>query len=185
MVGQSKVKSVVKHAPYGIVLWCADRVRLVSFAAAHLLTVNLQTVNNGRIAGDMPLAAGVANSRRWPMISREVTAGRILRSQRPRVGRVERHDFLLTFTSGLHVDATVSTRALTESRVIRADHLVELFEKTLTNQMTKTDLLDCFVSIARPAVVSGAERNSDSDLYEIADTCNRLVTALAARQLNV
>jgi hypothetical protein len=166
--------------PYLIVLWCADTSRLASFAGAHLLDEGLQTVNHGRIAGDVPVAVGVANLRRWPIISREVAAAGLLRSRRPSVRVAERHDFLLTFTSGSLVDATAPVHAIAQSRVIAADELLGVVQSTSPNSMTKTEVLNLFASAARPAIMSGERRKSDTDLGRVADTCQRLITALAS-----
>jgi len=166
--------------PFTIVLWCADALRFASFAGAHLLHEGLVAVNNGRIAGDIPVKIGVGNSRRWPILSREVAAAGLLRSRRPSVRTTERHDFLLTFTSGSNVDASASLHALVQSRVIAADELLTLLEAVSPNTMSKNEVISLFMSVARPANTTGEQRHSVTDLNYVADTCQRLITALAS-----
>lgn len=192
--------------PYTIVLWCADAARFVSMVGAHLLTEGILAANAGRIDDEVPVAVGVANARRWPVLSRTVAARGVIFARSPQVTTRERHDFLLTFAdvsgrdaSGLDasgLDATLldTTRAPSANlRVIRAADLVEALEAApAPSTMSKAEALALFSSVARERVVDGAreersitatqtatDTDGEADVHEIADCCQRLVRALA------
>jgi hypothetical protein len=165
--------------PYLIVLWCADTARLASFAGAHLLHEGLSAINSGRIGGDIPVVVGVANTRRWPIFSREVAARGFLRARQPRVNVRERYDFFLSFTSGAEVDAAAPMRYLVKSGVIAADELLAVLETTSPSAMSKSEVIDVFMSAARPITMAREQHNYHTDLAHVADTCQRLITALA------
>jgi len=166
---------------YTIVLWCADKSRFTSFAAAHLLSEGLLVANQGRI-DDIPVRVGVANAQRWPIFSREVSTRGVLRSFRPRVDTFERHDFMLTFGSG-GVDGRGS-RLGDDTPVIRAANLVRAIEDVSLDALPKPDVIALFSSVAQLGIgVEAGDHDlrptrSGVDLRSLADTCQRIVTAL-------
>lgn len=169
---------------YTIVLWCADKLRFTSFAAAHLLSEGLLVANQGRI-DDIPVRVGVANAQRWPIFSREVSTRGVLRSFRPRVDTFERRAFMLTFGSG-GVDGRGS-RLGDDTPVLRAANLVRAIEDVSLDAEPKPDVIALFSSVAQlgTGVEAGeagdhAPRPTRSgvDLRSLADTCQRIVTAL-------
>lgn len=164
------------NQPYTIVLWCADTTRFASMVAAHLLNEGIVAANRGRIDDEIPMAIGVANTGRWPVFSREVAAGGILRHRRPRVSTVDRHDFLLTLSSGFEVDARFAPRSALP--VIDALQLAHAFEAVTPSALNKNEVLKVLNDASRPSVAA-MRRRVNVDVNYIADTCQRLVSALA------
>ena len=164
--------------PYTIVLWCADASRLSSFAGAHLLHQGLIAANSGRVGDEIPVAVGVANARRWPIVSREVSARGVLRARRPRVATQHRIDYLLTFASGTRVDAGGANLAVPDTRVIPAVELVERLERVSPSNMPKNDIVALFAFASLQAQHAAAARERHVDLRHVADLCQRLVAAL-------
>ncbi|MFZ9869431.1 MAG: hypothetical protein ACO3EV_06755, partial [Ilumatobacteraceae bacterium] len=90
--------------PYTIVLWCADVDRFTSMVASHLLSEGISAANSGRIDDEIPVTIGLADWRRWPIFSREVSASGLIRVRAPRV-TTPRHDYLFTVFSGQFVES--------------------------------------------------------------------------------
>jgi hypothetical protein len=164
---------------FTIVLWCADVARLASMAMSHLLAEGIHAVDHGRIDNPLPITVGVANSRRWPMFSREVSAKGIIRHRQPRVATAERHDFLLTVTSSQHVDAAGAPERVRQAPVIDANELLAALESLTPSGRDARELLKVFDSVAQPAKTTPSQREEKVDLHQIADCCQRLVSALA------
>ncbi|MFM7082202.1 MAG: hypothetical protein ACKOYI_09650 [Actinomycetota bacterium] len=164
--------------PYTIVLWCSDFSRFASMVGAHLLGEGLHAANRGRIDDEIPIVVGVANARRWPIFSREVSSTGLVRYRFPRVGTTERYDYLLTFTSGKHVDATNAPASA--HSVIDANHLVQALESLSPSELSRLEVISIFAGASQPAVTSSQHIANDKvQLREIADTCQRLIIALA------
>jgi hypothetical protein len=163
---------------YTIALWAADADCYVSFAAAHLLHEGLQVANRGRLDDVIPISVGVANARRRPILSREVSARGLIFSREPLVTSPERYDYLLTFTSGDQVDSLRFRGPSPSPQVIDGKVLLEVLEGVSPISMSKHDVLALFSSVARPAVRISRPSETYIELGHIADTCQRLVTAL-------
>jgi len=147
--------------------------------ASHLLSEGLIVANSGRIDNDIPVAIGVANGRRWPIVSREVSARGIIRSRSPRIITTERHDYLLTIGSGQHVDNDGAPPHVRESRVIPIEALVAALESVSPSQMSRGEVLGLFDRVAQVSIGGTAPRNVGKEgLQEVADTCQRLVSSL-------
>jgi len=166
--------------PYTIVLWCADTARFASMVASHLLSEGLQAANHGRIDDDIPVAIGVANARRWPIFSREVSASGIIRSRIPRINTPQRSDYLLTITSGVTVDNAGAPTQARESRVIVIDSLIAALEDVSPTQMSRSEIITVFDAVAHQPM-RGAHQNGVGarSVHDIAEACQRLVSALA------
>ena len=164
---------------YTIVLWCADTARFVSMVASHLLSEGLIVANNGRIDNDIPVAIGVANGRRWPIVSREVSARGIIRSRSPRIITTQRHDYLLTIGSGRHVDNAGAPPRVRESRVIPIAALVAALESVSPSQMSRGEVLGLFDGVAQVPIRGAAPHDVGKEgMHEVADICQRLVRSL-------
>jgi len=166
--------------PYTIVLWTADANRFVSFTAAHLLHEGLEVANQGRIDDEIPVVVGVANARRLPIISREVSARGLIFGRDPVVATAERHDYLLTLTSNDYVDARRFRVPTTKPRVINAEQLLKALEPVSPQSMSKTDVLSIFASVSQVAQPISTPNNNKVKLNEVADLCLRLVEAFSS-----
>ncbi len=162
---------------YSIVLWCADSFRFSSMVASHLLSEGILAINRGRIDDEIPVVVGVANARRWPIFSREVAVRGVIRGRTPRVTTAERHDYLLTVGSGMVVDSANAPRG--DLRVIDAAALVDALEDVAASELSKDEVLTLFNSVAKPASASTRDTGSVMNVRDIADVCQRLVSALA------
>lgn len=168
--------------PYTIVLWCADRSRFLSMVGSHLLSEGLAVANRGRIENRVPVAIGVANSRRWPIFSREVSASGIIRSRTPRVATPQRHDYLLTFASGRHVDNGGAPPQARDSRVIPIHDLLSTVEtiSPRPTQLRRDEVVGLFDRASYDAVPADSNHGSgESTVHDVAELCQRLVSALA------
>jgi len=166
--------------PYTIVLWCADTARFASMVASHLLSEGLLVANHGRIDDDIPVTIGVANARRWPIFSREVSAKGIIRSRTPRVSTPQRHDYLLTITSGQDVDSAGAPPQIRGSRVIPISELVTALEFVSLSQLSREQIITLFDEVARAPKPGRPHTGVDADnAHNIADLCQRLISALA------
>ena len=168
--------------PITLILWCADTSRLVSMMASHLLHEGLLAVNQGRIDDQVPVMIGVANQRRWPIFAPEVTARRFLRSRSPRPLTAQRHDFLLTFTSGKAVDSQGAPVQAREAPVIEAHALATALSTVAPSACSSDAILELFNSVGQTATITSRQRMTSQievDLYVVADQCQRLVAALA------
>jgi len=162
---------------YSIVLWCADAYRFSSMVASHLLSEGILTTNRGRIDDEIPIVVGVANARRWPIFSREVAVRGVIRGRTPRVTTAERHDYLLTVGSGTVVDSANAPRV--DLPVIDAAALVDALEGVSPSALSKREVLGLLNSVAKPASASTTGAGSVMNVRDIADVCQRLVSALA------
>ena len=162
---------------YTVVLWCADTSRFASVVGWHLLREGILAANRGRIDDDIPLVVGVANARRWPVYSREVTARGLICARSPRVTTQERYDFLVTFASMTDVDAANAPSP--ELPVIAATDLVRVLESVVPSELPKAEVLRLFEAVARRPTASPKSRKNSSSAREIADVCQQLVSALA------
>lgn len=169
-----QVGQYVSH-PYTIVLWCADTTRFASMVAAHLLHEGITTANRGRIDDEIPIVVGVANATRWPVFSRQVAASGVLYHRLPRVKTAERYDYLLTFLSGVHVDAK---RAPSTFPVADGLQLANAFETVAPSTLRKDEVLQVLDQTSRPSVTSMRQR-AKVDVDYIANTCQQLISALA------
>ena len=166
--------------PYTIVLWCADTARFASMVASHLLSEGLLVANHGRIDDDIPVAIGVANARRWPIFSREVSAKGVIRSRTPRVSTPQRHDYLLTITSGQDVDSAGAPPQIRGSRVISISELVAALELVSPSQLSRDQIITLFDEVARaPKPGRTHDGVGANNVHSIADVCQRLISALA------
>lgn len=164
---------------YTIVLWCADTSRFASMVASHLLSEGLVVANHGRI-DDLPVTIGVANARRWPIFSREVSAKGVIRSRTPRVSTPQRHDYLLTITSGQDVDSAGAPLQIRGSRVIPISELVAALELVSPSQLSREQIITLFDEVARASKPGRPHTGGDADnAHNIADDCQRLISALA------
>ena len=161
---------------YSIVFWCADTSHLSSLAGAHLLRAGFSTANRGRVGNEIPITVGVASSRRLPIVSREVSARGLLQPRRPKVATRERFDYLLTFGSGVHVEAGGLAREVANAQVIAAHELVEQLHTLSPNAMPKGDIVTLLNQVAKPPR-HVAVRCGDSDVSTAAELCQRLVLA--------
>jgi hypothetical protein len=166
--------------PYTIVLWVADANRYISFAAAHLLHEGLSVANQGRIDNEIPVSVGVANARRRPIISREASASGLIFGRDPVVSTPERHDYLMTFTSGNQVDALRFRAPTTTPRVIVGEQLMSALDGTSPQSMSKTEVLSLFNSVSQTAQPISTADYGKPELRIVADLCLRLVEALAS-----
>ena len=161
---------------YSIVLWCADTSRFASVVGWHLLREGLSTANRGRIDDEIPLIVGVANACRWPVYSREVTSRGLICTRTTRVTTEERYDFLITFASKNDVDSANAPRG--DLRVIDAAALVDALEGVSPSALSRREVLELLNSVAKPASASTTGAGSVMNVRDIADMCQRLVSAL-------
>lgn len=164
---------------YTVVLWLADANRFLSFVVAHLLHEGLAAANRGRIDDEIPVAVGVANARRRPMISRAVSSSGLLFGRDPEVTTGERHDYLLTVASGDEVDALNFRAPTVQPRVIRASDLLAALEAISPGALSKTEVLSLFASLARDARAITNPNTDSIDLSATAELCQRVVAALS------
>jgi hypothetical protein len=163
---------------YTVALWCADTSHLSSFAGAHLLRAGLSTANRGRAGDEIPVVVGVASSRRLPILSREVSARGLLQPRRPKAATHERFDYLLTFGSGVHVEAGRLAREATNAQVLDAHELVEHLDGLSPRSMPKGDVITVFNRVAKPPRHVTVRCGDTTDVRTVAALCQRLVLAL-------
>jgi len=89
----------------------------------------------------------------------------------------ERYDFLITFASKNEVDSANAPRG--DLRVIVAAALVDALEDVAASELSKDEVLTLFNSVAKPASASTRDTGSVMNVRDIADVCQRLVSALA------
>mgnify|MGYP003335702333 len=166
--------------PYTLALWTADANRFLSFAAAHLLCEGLSAANQGRIDDEIPIAVGVANARRRPIVSRRVSTTGLLFGRDPKVGTAERYDYLFTISSGDEVDSLNYRAPTAKPRVIQCDRLLMALESVSPQSMSKSEVLALFESVSRQARPITSPNYDTVDLRVIAEQCQRLVTALSS-----
>nr|MBU6202937.1 hypothetical protein [Acidobacteriota bacterium] len=165
---------------YTIVLWCADAVRFASMVASHLLSEGLDATNLGRIDNHVPVTIGVANTHRWPVFSRQVSATGVIHGRNPRIATPLRHDYFLTVGSGAVVDSGGAPQQVQGSGVFSIEHLAEILESEVPSRMSRAEVVSLLDGAARPPVRGVAVRRAESKrVHEIAEECQRLVTALS------
>jgi hypothetical protein len=91
------------------------------------------------------------------------------------VQTAERYDYLLTFLSGVHVDAK---HAPSTFPVADGLQLANAFETLVPSTLRKDEVLRVFNQTSRPSVASARQR-SEVDVEYIANTCQQLISALA------
>jgi hypothetical protein len=165
---------------YTVVLWTADANRFLSFTAAHLLSEGLAAANQGRIDDEIPVAVGVANARRRPIVSRQVSKSGLLFGRDPRVATAERYDFLFTISSGDEVDSLNFRAPAVKPRVIQCDRLLTALESVSPQSMAKSEIVALFESVSRQARPITSPNYDKINLQIIAEHCQRLVTALSS-----
>ena len=164
--------------PFTIALWCADTTRFASMVASHLLTEGIHAANSGRIENRLPVVVGVANTRRWPVLARTVAARGVIRARTPHITTTMRqHHYLLTVVSGASVDSGGAPWAAAAARVIEAHKLVMALEAVSPSELNGEQLVDVFASVAQQPV--NIRVSKEVDVMHVADTCQRLVSALA------
>lgn len=163
--------------PFTIALWCADTTRFASMVASHLLTEGIHAANSGRIENRLPVVVGVANTRRWPVLARTVAARGVIRARTPLITTVRQHHYLLTVVSGASVDSGGAPRAAAAARVIDAHKLVMALEAVTPSELSSEQLVDVFASVAQQPV--SIQVSKEVDVMQVADSCQRLVSALA------
>jgi hypothetical protein len=163
--------------PFTIALWCADTTRFASMVASHLLTEGIHAANSGRIENHLPVVVGVANTRRWPVLARTVAARGVIRARTPHITTVRQHHYLLTVVSGASVDSGGAPRAAAAARVIDAHNLVMALEAVTPSELSGEQLVDVFASVAQHPL--NIQVSKEVDVMQVADSCQRLVSALA------
>ena len=163
--------------PFTIALWCADTTRFASMVASHLLTEGIHAANSGRIENRLPVVVGVANTRRWPVLARTVAARGVIRARTPHITTMRQHHYLLTVVSGASVDSGGAPRAAAAARVIEAHKLVMALEAVTPSELNGEQLVDVFASVAQQPVKKWVGK--EVDVMHVADSCQRLVSALA------
>ena len=163
--------------PFTIALWCADTTRFASMVASHLLTEGIHAANSGRIENHLPVVVGVANTRRWPVLARTVAARGVIRARTPHITTMRQHHYLLTVVSGASVDSGGAPRAAAAARVIDAHKLVMALEAVTPSELSSEQLVDVFASVAQQPV--NIQVSKEVDVMQVADSCQRLVSALA------
>ena len=164
--------------PYTIVLWGADVVRFTSMVAVHLLSEGISAANSGRIDDEIPVTIGLADWRRWPIFSREVSASGLIRVRAPRV-TTPRHDYLFTVFSGQFVESNRARDVPRSSRVVAIHTLVEALESVSPSRMSREETVRLFDDAAHePIAGTGSKRAAPQPVHEIADVCQRFVIAL-------
>lgn len=148
----------------------------MSVVAAHLLGEALLVANRGRLDNHIPVVAGVANARRTPVLSREVSRLPI-RSRIPRVSTVERYDYLVTIASNQNVDSVNAPRL--DLSVIVLEELVDALSTRSIQLQSKHAMTQLFSDLARPATHIVPDSTRTIDNQTIADLCIRLVVALS------
>ena len=164
--------------PYTIVLWGADVDRFTSMVAVHLLSEGISAANSGRIDDEIPVTVGLADWRRWPIFSREVSASGLIRVRAPRV-TTPRHDYLFTVFSGQFVESNRARDVPRSSRVVAIHTLVEAFESVSPSRMSREEIVRLFDDAAHePIAGTGSKRAAPQPVQEVADVCQRFVVAL-------
>jgi len=164
--------------PYTIVLWGADVDRFTSIVAVHLLSEGISAANSGRIDDEIPVTVGLADWRRWPIFSREVSASGLIRVRAPRV-TTPRHDYLFTVFSGQFVESNRARDVPRSSRVVAIHTLVEALESVSPSRMSREEIVRLFDDAAHePIAGTGSKRAAPQPVHEIADVCQRFVIAL-------
>jgi hypothetical protein len=164
--------------PYTIVLWGADVDRFTSMVAVHLLSEGISAANSGRIDDEIPVTIGLADWRRWPIFSREVSASGLIRVRAPRV-TTPRHDYLFTVFSGQFVESNRARDVPRSSRVVAIHTLVEALESVSPSRMSREEIVRLFDDAAHePIAGTGSKRAAPQPVHEIADVCQRFVIAL-------
>ena len=163
--------------PFTIALWCADTTRFASMVASHLLTEGIHAANSGRIENRLPVVVGVANTRRWPVLARTVAARGVIRARTLHITTVRQHHYLLTVVSGASVDSGGAPRAAAAARVIEAHKLVMALEAVTPSELSGEQLVNVFASVAQQPV--NIRVSKEVDVMQVADSCQRLVSALA------
>ena len=164
--------------PYTIVLWGADVDRFTSMVAVHLLSEGISAANSGRIDDEIPVTVGLADWRRWPIFSREVSASGLIRVRAPRV-TTPRHDYLFTVFSGQFVESNRARDVPRSSRVVAIHTLVEALESVSPSRMSREEIVRLFDDAAHePTAGTGSKRAAPQPVHEIADVCQRFVVAL-------
>lgn len=165
--------------PYTIVLWGADVDRFTSMVAVHLLSEGISAANSGRIDDEIPVTIGLADWRRWPIFSREVSASGLIRVRAPRV-TTPRHDYLFTVFSGQFVESNRARDVPRSSRVVAIHTLVEALESVSPSRMSREEIVRLFDDAAHePTAGTGSKRAAPQPVHEIADVCQRFVVALS------
>lgn len=165
--------------PYTIVLWGADVDRFTSMVAVHLLSEGISAANSGRIDDEIPVTIGLADWRRWPIFSREVSASGLIRVRAPRV-TTPRHDYLFTVFSGQFVESNRARDVPRSSRVVAIHALVEALESVSPSRMSREEIVRLFDDAAHePTAGTGSKRAAPQPVHEIADVCQRFVVALS------
>ena len=162
---------------FTIALWCADTTRFASMVASHLLTEGIHAANSGRIENRLPVVVGVANARRWPVLARTVAARGVIRARTPHITTMRQHHYLLTVVSGASVDSGGVPQAAAAARVIEAHKLVMALEATTPSELSGEQLVDVFASVAQQPL--NVRVSKEVDVMQVADSCQRLVSALA------
>lgn len=176
-MGRSGTSRTKVSTEYTIILWFADTSRYVSMVASHLFREGLLAANQGRIDNSIPVSVGVANARRWPIFSREVSASGLICSRTPKLSSIERHDFLVTVGSGQAVDAVNAPRP--DLSVIALEELADTFATLFPSSRSKHEMIQLFSNLARPAIHSERNSTEDINVQEVAELCVRAVGALA------
>jgi hypothetical protein len=144
--------------------------------AAYLLGEGLLVANRGRLDNCVPVVAGVANARRTPVFSREVSRLPI-RSRIPRVSSVERYDYLVTIASNQNVDAVNAPRF--DLSVIVLEELVDALSTCSIQAQSQYAMIQLFSDLARPATHIVPDSTCTIDSQTIAELCIRAVVALS------
>jgi hypothetical protein len=96
------------------------------------------------------------------------------------VSTPQRHDYLLTITSGQDVDSAGAPPQIRESRVIPIDELVAVLEFVSPSQLSRERIITLFDEVARmPKPGRTHDGVGANNVHSIADVCQRLITALA------
>jgi hypothetical protein len=146
--------------------------------AVHLLSEGISAANSGRIDDEIPVTIGLADWRRWPIFSREVSASGLIRVRAPRV-TTPRHDYLFTVFSGQFVESNRARDVPRSSRVVAIHTLVEALESVSPSRMSREEIVRLFDDAAHePTAGTGSKRAAPQPVHEIADVCQRFVVAL-------
>jgi hypothetical protein len=146
--------------------------------AVHLLSEGISAANSGRIDDEIPVTIGLADWRRWPIFSREVSASGLIRVRAPRV-TTPRHDYLFTVFSGQFVESNRARDVPRSSRVVAIHTLVEALESVSPSRMSREEIVRLFDDAAHePIAGTGSKRAAPQPVHEIADVCQRFVVAL-------
>lgn len=156
--------------------------------SAHLLHEGLLAANHGRIDDEIPVAVGVANRRRWPVFSRRVTSRGLVLRRLPAVRTAVRHDYLLVLSGSRPFDMADVPSHVQCQRVIAADELIAALDDVVPSELPSVDVVALFDSVSKPLAQHTTRNGTTSDtsyelwsgnLTEVAEACQRLVSALA------